>query len=94
MDTFIVIATFDATSDLSGMMAVVAEEVVQVEVLRGEGRLGFVHLSPARGTVFLEIHADDVAAAEATAGTLPMSPWWQIDVYPLAPAPVGPGPQA
>ena len=62
MDTFIVVASYDTSSDLSGMMAVRAEEIAQVEALRSEGRLGFVHLSPARGAVFLEVLADDVAA--------------------------------
>ena len=87
MGTFIVVASYDTSSDLSGMMAVRAEEIAQVEALRSEGRLGFVHLSPARGAVFLEVLADDVAAAEAIIGSLPMSPWWTLDIYPAAPAP-------
>jgi muconolactone delta-isomerase len=80
--TFIVVASFSAETDLPGMNGVVAEEVAQVGTLQAEGRLGAVHVSPARGRVFLEVRAANEVAARATVETLPMARWWDIDVYP------------
>ena len=88
MATFIVIGAFDPEVDLPLMSTVIPEEVAQVEILKGEGRLASVHISPARGRVFLEIIAEDAAEAQATTETLPMAKWWSIDVYPT----VGPPP--
>ena len=88
MATFIVIGAFDPKVDLPLMSTVIAEEVAQVEILQAEGRLGAVHISPARGRVFLEIIAEDVDEARATTETLPMAKWWSIDIFPT----VGPPP--
>lgn len=90
MATHVVICTFKEGTVMDEVFAVVAEEQAQVKALEDEGRLGSVHLSLARGTVFLEVFADDPAGAEATVHTLPMSRWWDLDVYPIA-APVAPG---
>lgn len=70
------------------VFAVVAEEQAQVAALVADERLGDVHLSLARGTVFIEVFADDADAAAETVRTLPMAKWWDLDVYPLAAAPV------
>ena len=83
MSTHIIIATFKQETNMKEVMAVVAEERAQVVRLKQEGRLGAVHLALARGTVFLEIFASDAVEAEATARTLPMARWWNIDVYPV-----------
>jgi len=32
--------------------------------------------------VFIEVFADDDAAAEATIMTLPISKWWDLEIYP------------
>lgn len=90
MATFMVVCTFRAETDMKEVMAVVAEEVAQVAVLEAEGRMGAIHLSMIRGTVFLEIFAADAVEAEQTVSTLPMSVWWDIDVFPVAP-PATPG---
>jgi muconolactone delta-isomerase len=82
MATFMVIGQFDPETDLPLMGTVVAEEVAQVQILKSEGRLGSVHISPTRGRVFLEVIGDDAAAAQATVETLPMAKWWEIDIYP------------
>ena len=79
-----VIAGFKTGTDMSAVMAVVQEERAQVQVLAGEGRIGSIHLSLARQTVFIEIFAADEASAEATVMTLPMSKWWTLDIYPTA----------
>lgn len=88
MATFMVIGAFDPEVDLPLMSTVLAEEIAQVQILKGQGRLGSVHISPTRGRVFLEIIAEDTAEAQATTETLPMAKWWSIDVYPT----VGPPP--
>ena len=87
MQTFIIIARFKPGTDMREVMAVVAEERAQVVRLRESGKLGAVHLATARGTVFLEVHAAEEAEAEATARSLPMSRWWDLDLYStVAPA--------
>ena len=45
------------------VFAVVAEEQAQVKVLEDEGRVGTISLSLARGTVFIEVVADDAEHA-------------------------------
>ncbi len=84
MATFIVLCTFKPDTDMAEVFATAAEEMAAVKVLEAEGRIGTVHLALARGTVFLEIFADDTAAAEATVTTLPMAKWWNLDVFPIA----------
>ncbi len=80
--TFMVMAGFSPETDLPQMKSVITEEAAQVQVLRAERRLGAVHVSVGRGKVFLEVLADDEAAARATVQTLPMATWWDIDIYP------------
>ena len=84
MNTFVVICTFRPGTDMADVMAVVAEEQAQVRSLEAEGRIGPIHLSPERGTVFLEIFAEDAAGAADTVGTLPMARWWDLDIFPIA----------
>ncbi len=82
MGTFMVIAGFSPDTDLPLMNAVVAEEVAQVQLLRADGRMGAVHVSPAKGRVFLEVLAESEDDARATVETLPMAKWWDIEIYP------------
>lgn len=89
MDTYVVICTFKADTEMDEVFAVVAEEQAQVKILEDEGRIGSIHLSLARGTVFLEIFAESEAGAEETVRTLPMAKWWDLDVYPVAGPPQG-----
>jgi len=91
MATFMVIGAFNPETDLPLMTSVLAEEVAQVKALQSEGRLGSLHISPARGRVFLEVIANDASEAIATVQTLPMAQWWTIDVYPTV-GPPGPTP--
>lgn len=90
MATFMVIGAFNPETDLPLMTDVLADEVAQVKVLQSKGRLGSVHISPARGRVFLEVTAKDAAEANATVQTLPMATWWTIDVYPTVGPPAPP----
>ncbi len=82
MNTFIVVATFKPNTNMQEVFAVVNEERAQVAVLRSASQLGFVHLSLARSTVFLEILAADETQARAVVNSLPMSRWWELDLYP------------
>ena len=86
MDTFMMICRFREGTAMDEDFAVVAEEQAQVKVLEAEGRIGSIHLSLARGTVFIETFAEDPEQAEATIRTLPMAQWWDLDLYPLTPA--------
>jgi muconolactone delta-isomerase len=85
-----VVCTFKDGTAMDEVFAVVAEEKAQVDALAAEGRLGAIHLSLARGTVFIETFAADIDEADSTVRTLPMSKWWNLDVYPLG-APAVPG---
>ncbi len=89
LPTFMVVATFKPDTDMGEVMTVVVEERTQVDVLKRAGRMGSVHISQPRGTVFLEIFAANEADTESTVKTLPMSKWWDLDVYPC-PAPALP----
>ncbi len=90
METFMVVCTFKEGTDMADVFAVVAEEQAKVAALAAEGRLGSIHLSLARGTVFIETFAADTDGASATVLSLPMAKWWNIDVFPVG-APSLPG---
>ena len=90
METFIAMASFSPETDLPEMREVIAEEIERVEELRAEGRLGAVHVSAARGRVFIEVNADEEASAKATIESLPMAKWWSIEIFPTQ----GPPPPA
>lgn len=84
-----VVCTFKPDTVMADVFAVVAEEQAQVAVLQADGRVGSIDLALARGTVFIRTFADSADDAAATVGTLPMSKWWDLDVFALA-APVAP----
>lgn len=92
MPTFIVVASFSPERDLPAMNEVISAEMAQVGTLTEAGRLGAVHVSPARGRVFLEVRADDEDSARATVHTLAMSKWWEIDIFPTMTPPEPKGP--
>lgn len=84
MNSFMVVSTFVPGTDMTEVMAVVAEEQAKVAELKAAGKIGAVYLSTVeRGTVFLEIFAEDAATAGATVASLPMAKWWELDIYPI-----------
>ena len=93
MSAFIVMARFLPGTDMQEVYAVAPEEKAQVLALRGEGRIGAVHISQPRGTVFIETFAGDEEEARATVETLPMARWWELDCFPIT-APTIPDPPA
>lgn len=89
MNHYIVVATFKPGTHMPDVFAVVAEEQARVAELEAEGRVGAIYLATARRTVFLEIFADTDEDAVTTVQSLPMSQWWDLDVFALN-APVAP----
>ncbi|MEI6375370.1 MAG: hypothetical protein WCP26_16440 [Actinomycetes bacterium] len=82
MAVYMVVATFRPGTDMAEVHAVADAEGAQVKVLTAEGRMGQIHLAIPQGKVFIEVFADDDAAAEATIMTLPISKWWDLEIYP------------
>lgn len=85
---WIVVATFLPGTVMAEVFAVAEEEMAAVAALQAAGRIGTVHLSLARGTVFLETFAAGEDDARAVIGSLPMARWWRLDPYPVAPPPM------
>ena len=83
MDQFMVVGTFRPDTDMGEVTALVPEEMAQVKVLEGEHVLRAVRVSLARDKVFLEVSAEDAAAAEATVHRLPMAKWWDLEIYEI-----------
>lgn len=83
MSEFMVVCTFQEGTVMSDVYAVVAEEQAAVAQLTAADRLGAIRLALARGTVFIEVFADDAEGAADTVRSLPMAKWWHIDVFPL-----------
>lgn len=90
MNPFMVVCTFRPETDMAEVMAVVGEEQAKVAELRAGGVIGAVYLATRdRGTVFLEVFADGPEGAREAVQSLPMSRWWDLDIYPLnPPAPI------
>ena len=84
MNTYIVIARFIPGTNMQDVLAVVPEEQARVAALTTEGRLGAVHISMPRQTVFIEVVAEDEAAVESIIRSLPMAHWWTLDIYPTS----------
>lgn len=93
MNPFMVVCTFAPGTDMAEVMAVVAEEQAKVAELQALGRIGAVFLATReRGTVFLEVLAESADEAHQTVLSLPMSRWWDVDVFPLNPPAPPPAP--
>lgn len=84
MSEFMVISTFKPGTNMSEVMAVVEEEKLKVIELQAAGRLGQIFLAVPQGKVFITLAADDSDTAEATVKELPMSAWWDLEVFTLS----------
>jgi muconolactone delta-isomerase len=84
LQTFVVVATIRDDTDFAAMMALRADEQLQIQVLRSEGRVGFDHVAPSRATAFLEVFASDEEHVRETLATLPFHPFFDVDLYPIA----------
>ena len=96
MKSFMVMATFRSGTDMADVIPHVAAERARVAELQSEGKLAAVYLANTeRQTVFLVVNADTADEATSTVASLPMSVWWDLDVFPLnAPAPMKDVPEA
>jgi len=84
MNSFMVVCSFAPGTDMTEVMAVVADEQAKVAELKAAGEIGAVYLSTLeRGTVFLEIFAEEAEAARSIVTSLPMARWWDLDIYPI-----------
>ena len=83
MERFLIVAVFRNGTNMDEVLAVRAEEAARVAALRSEGRIGAVHISLARHTVFIEVLAAHAKEAQEIIATLPMAQWWDLELYPL-----------
>lgn len=88
MQRWMVVATFLPGTVMAEVFAVAHEEMAAVAALQAAGRIGAVHLSLARGTVFIEGVAPDEDDARSLIESLPMARWWRLDLFPIAAPPV------
>lgn len=94
MNEYMVVCTFKEGTVMDDVYAVVAEEQAKAAELQRDGKVGRIFLAAAsRGTVFIETFASSVDEALGVITSLPMSKWWNIDVFPLS-APGKPGASA
>ena len=84
MNKYMVVCTFQPGLAWEEVTAMVPEEMEVAKALEAEGILSAIRVSVARDKVFLEVSADDVDQASATVQRLPMSKWWELDLYQIA----------
>lgn len=84
MKQFMVVRTFRPNTVNEDVTAMIPEEIAQVRILEEEGVLKGVRVSVARDKVFLDVISNDTEGAEATVRRLPMSKWWELDIYQIA----------
>jgi hypothetical protein len=82
MSTFIVVGSFKPDTTEEAIRALVPAEQAAASALQAAGRLGAIHIAPPpRRKVFIEVIANDLAAAEQTVRELPMATLWELDTY-------------
>jgi muconolactone delta-isomerase len=84
MDGFMVVSTFKQGTDMAEVMTVVEQEKAKVKEIQDQGRIGSVRLAVPNGKVFLDVFANSAEEAKATVLELPMSKWWDLEVFPLS----------
>jgi muconolactone delta-isomerase len=84
LQTFVVVGTIREDTDFAEMMALSADEKRQIAVLQSDGKVGTDHVAPSRATAFLEVFAPDEEHVMETLATLPFSPFFDVDIYPIA----------
>lgn len=84
MTTHVVVATFIEGTDMSEVLKLVEQEKYKVKELQNGGELGSIRLAVPHLTVFLDVTAVDDDQASRIVRKLPMSKWWELDVYPLS----------
>jgi muconolactone delta-isomerase len=85
VQTFVVVATVRDDTDFAQFAALRADEEKRLEVLRLEGKIGAHHIAPARLTAFIEVTAADERQVAETLATLPLAPFFDLDIYSTTP---------
>ena len=83
MSDFMVVCTFKEGIEMPEIMALAQQERDAAKARQDAGRLGAVRLATPNRKVFLEVMAEDIAAAQATVEGLPMGPLWDLEIYPI-----------
>ena len=83
MSEFMVVCTFKTGIEMPEIIALAPAERDAAKALQDAGRLGAIRLATPSRKVFLEVHATDIAEAEATVTGLPMGPLWDLEIYPI-----------
>jgi muconolactone delta-isomerase len=84
LQTFVVVAKIRDDTNYADMMSLRADEQRQIAVLQSEGKIGADHVAPSRATAFLEVFASDEERVMETLATLPFSPYFDVDIFPIA----------
>jgi muconolactone delta-isomerase len=84
MSDYMVVATFKPGTDMTQVMALVEEEKAAVKQLQDAGRIGKIYLAVPKGKVFIETLDTDDDGAHAAVSELPMSVFWDLEVFPLS----------
>lgn len=84
MNKYMVVCTFAVDVDWDDVTAIVPAEQAAAKALEEEGRLSAVRVSVKRDKVFLEVSAPDEKDALATTRRLPMSQWWDFEIFQIA----------
>jgi len=84
MPQFMAVSTFIDGANMAEVLKVVDEEKAKVSELQETGHLGSIRLAVPQGKVFLDVFADDAAAAKSVVEQLPMAKWWNIEIYTLS----------
>ena len=87
MAKFIAVCTFTPDATMEAITALAPAERAVAAELQAAGRVAAIYIALPRRTVFIEVTAADVTAAEATIHELPMAPLWNLDVYPVSAPP-------
>jgi muconolactone delta-isomerase len=86
VQTFMVVGTMRDDADLARFAELREDEHQQLDRLRQERRVGAHYVSPARRATFVEVFAPDEQGAAQTLSTLPFVQFFDIEIYPTAPA--------
>ncbi len=84
MDPYMVVATFKPGTHMPDVFAMVPEEQAQAAALTDAGKIGQIFLATAQGKVFIYGFGESDEDMQATIESLPMSKFWDLEIYPIA----------
>ena len=81
---FLAVNTFHEGVGMKQIITKVLPERLKVNELRQQGSMGEVKLAIPQGKVFIDVFASTEEEAMETLKQLPMSQWWDIEMYELS----------